>query len=220
MFHRSIASSSFNLPEDDSKLGEGKKSFIKPALFFVRSGISHPHTRMRWNSSFWFPLTVSVTALGCQGKPCQASVEKGRLERLMAGPFCILLPESSCWLQNQKLSVSCQRWFPAWQPDGPTLPPALAAASCAVLPSSLTIISRGQPAAGHPTLRATWSPVLWAGEARVCLAARPHGWLVAPGAKTSSPLTSLQSPQPTWRSAARWVSGDGISTWRWRGLPS
>lgn len=118
----------------------------------------------------------------------------------MAGPFCILLPESSCWLQNQKLSVSCQRWFPAWQPDGPTLPPALAAASCAVLPSSLTIISRGQPAAGHPTLRATWSPVLGAGEARVCLAARPHGWLVAPGAKTSSPLTSLQSPQPTWRS--------------------
>lgn len=123
---------------------------------------------------------------GCQGSgaSCQQSHWDGEACGRPALKSCLLLPGSSCWLQDQKPSVSCQHGFPAWQRDGPALLPALAAASPAGLPSSLTIISHGQPSTGHQALKAAWSLVPEAGGGGWSMGvpgSQGHiGWLAAP----------------------------------------
>ena len=153
-------------------------------------------------------LSLFLPRCWLPGEALPAVSRAGRMERPVAGPSCILHLAAGVQLlaAGPEVVSRLSARFPAWQHDGPARPLALAAAGSDALPSSLTTISHGQPAAGNQALRAAWSQVPGPRGTRVRLAAGQLRMAGGTQSQDGHPLVSLRNSQHTCRS----VAGRGV----------
>lgn len=144
---------------------------------------------------------------------CQA--QRGAGWEVLAGQSCSPRPgwgpAAGCSL---KLSVSCPCRFPAWQPDGPTLPQALAAAAVLRCHRHSPLPAAGSPPLGTGLLELL-GPQCWLGGSNGRGVGMLGSWIIVDAGNTlsqqGSPLASLPDPRPpVSQQHTCWWSGVGF----------